>query len=253
MVTTAQLVLALAAFIAGAVDAVAGGGGLITFPSLVSAGLPPHLALGTNKGQSVFGSFAALTAFTRAGKVDRQRAPFAFVMGFTGSLLGAELVLHVSPKVLRPVVLTLLVAVAAFLAFRPPTEEREAMVSPSRRRLAAALCALVLGAYDGFFGPGVGTFLIVSSVLLLGEELTRATANAKVVNFASNLAAVVVFTRRGVIDWGVALPMAGAQFAGALLGARVAVKGGARVIRYVVLAVVCALVAKLSLDLWRAR
>ena len=114
----------------------------------------------------------------------------------------------------------------------------------------ASLLALGLGAYDGFFGPGVGTFLIVSFVALLGRTLDRASADAKAVNFASNLAAVTLFASRGVVLWSVALPMAVAQAAGAWLGAHVTVRGGAKVVRPVALLVTVGLVARLVRDLW---
>lgn len=238
------------ALCAGGIDAIAGGGGLLTLPALLATGLPPHLALGTNKGQSVFGSGAALVRFARAGLVDRQRGLVSFPAGLVGSFLGAALVLLVEPEVLRPLVLVLLVAAALFLAFRPQVRER------SRGPVAGApvlagLLALGIGAYDGFFGPGTGTFLIVAFVLVLGDAMARASANAKVVNFASNLAAVILFASRGLVIWKVALPMAAAQLAGGWLGAQFAVRGGDKVVRRVVLAVVIALAAKLAADLLR--
>lgn len=238
----------VAALLAGVVDAIAGGGGLLTLPALLAAGLPPHLALGTNKGQSVFGSGAALANFARAGLVDRKLAPLTFPLGLAGSLCGAGLVLLVRPDVLKPVVLVLLVAVAAFLAFRPPVAQRDAPPL-ARARTLASLLALGIGLYDGFFGPGTGTFLIVGFVGLLGQPMARASANAKVVNFASNLAAVALFAGRGVILWQVALPMAAAQFTGGVLGSQLAVRGGDVLVRRVVLLVVGALCVKLGYDL----
>src|SRR5512142_1954248 len=123
--------LVLAALGAGIVDAIAGGGGLVTVPALLAAGLPPHLAVATNKGQSVFGSGAALLRFARAGMVDRARAMVAFPAGFVGSLLGAALLLLVSPSVLRPLVLALLVAVGLFTAFQPRLSQRRISALPS--------------------------------------------------------------------------------------------------------------------------
>jgi uncharacterized membrane protein YfcA len=242
--------LTLVAFVAGTVDAVAGGGGLLTVPALVAAGLPPHLALGTNKGQSVFGSGASLLRFARAGLVDAGRARVAFPAGFAGSLAGAAAVLLVRPAVLRPLVLVLLVGAAAFVTLRRGPPRVASRVGPRRARLAAAAIALVVGAYDGFFGPGTGTFLIVAFASVLGDGLTRASGEAKVVNFASNLAAVALFASRGVVLWGVALPMAAAQFAGGTLGAHLTVKGGDVLVRRAVLLVVVALCVKLGRDLF---
>lgn len=242
--------LCVAALAAGLVDAIAGGGGLITLPALLTVGLPPHIALGTNKGQSVFGSFAALVRFSRAGLVDWKLARVTFPFGLGGAFAGAALVLLVKPEVLKPLVLVLLIAVAVFLAFRrtsPSSEKAEP--APRPRALAiGALIALAVGTYDGFFGPGTGTFLIVGFNTLLGHGLARASADAKVVNFASNLASVTLFALKGVVLWKVALPMAAAQFTGAWLGAHLAVKGGDTLVRKVVLAVVLALVLKLGRD-----
>jgi uncharacterized protein len=244
------ILLCLAALGAGVVDAIAGGGGLITLPALLSTGLPPHLALGTNKGQSVFGSGAALVRFWRGGMVDGGLARWTFPLGLTGALLGAALVMALEPEVLKPLVIVLLLAVAVFLTFRRSPPPGGHPVPPRQRLLAlGALSALVIGAYDGFFGPGTGTFLIIAFSGLLGHTLSRASADAKVVNFASNLASVALFASRGVVLWQVALPMAAAQFTGGWIGAHMAVRGGDRLVRKVVLAVVLALVLKLSRDL----
>ena len=241
--------LVLAAFVAAVVDAIAGGGGVLTLPSLLAAGLPPHLALGTNKGQSVFGSAAALLRFWRAGLVHGPRARVAFPAGFVGALAGAQLVLLLSKTALRPLVLGLLVLVAVFLAVRPQQPTTVAVKTRRHPSWVAAAIALVIGAYDGFFGPGTGTFLIFAFVFFFDSDLTRASADAKIVNFASNLASVVLFAARGTVVWQVALPMAVAQFLGASVGAQLAVRGGDRLVRRCVLLVVTVLVVKLALDL----
>ncbi len=242
--------LTAVAFVAGLIDAIAGGGGLITFPALLATGLPPHVALGTNKGQSVFGSAAALLRYARAGLVDGEQAKVSFPAGFCGALAGAALVLLVHPGVLRPVVLVLLVCAAVFVAQLRDVTPRAPVVGRRARQLAIFI-SLVLGLYDGFFGPGMGTFLFVAFVSILGASIPRATADAKVVNFASNLASVAVFGLRGVVLWKVALPMAAGQALGAWTGAHLAVKVGAKLIRTMVLLVVLALVARLGYDMWR--
>ncbi len=244
--------LALVALAAGTIDAIAGGGGLLTVPALLAAGLPSHLALGTNKGQAVFGSFTSMARFARAGMIDPARARVGFPLGLLGSLLGAALVLRVPAAALRPVVLVLLTGAALFIGLRRgQAEARAAADRPRRHRgsFTAGLVALCIGAYDGFFGPGTGTFLIVASVALLGDGLTEASASAKVVNFASNLAAVVLFASRGLVLWQVALPMAAGQFAGGWLGTHLAVRRGDGLVRRVAVAVSLALAAKLAWDL----
>lgn len=240
--------LTVTALLAGTVDAIAGGGGLITLPALLAAGLPPHLALGTNKGQSVWGSGAALVAFWRAGKVDRGHAWWTFLLGLGGSLGGAQLVLWISPQALRPIVIGMLIGAAVLLIVRKPHREQDA---EHGHPWIVAILAAAIGCYDGFFGPGTGTFLIVGFVALCGMSMVRATANAKVVNFASNLAALGSFASAGSVAWRVALPMAAGQLVGGIIGARMAMKGGATLIRIMVLLVSGALVVKLGYDLVR--
>ncbi len=242
-------VLALVSFFAGLVDAIAGGGGLLTVPALLAAGLPPHLALGTNKGQASFGAVSSFLSFWTRGEVDRPRAPLAFSAGFVGSLGGAALLFLLSPERLRPIVLVLLVVAAAIVGLRRTTHATEPWAK--RPRLALVILAVSLGAYDGFFGPGTGSILIVGNALLFGDNLTRASGNAKVVNLASNLAALLLFSIGGTVLWHVALPMAAANTLGAFVGARLAVKRGDGFVRGVVLLVVLALVVKLAIDLVR--
>jgi uncharacterized membrane protein YfcA len=241
--------LVAAALAAGVVDAIAGGGGLLTVPVLLATGLPPQLALATNKGQSVFGSGTALVRFARAGLVDPGRARIAFPCGLAGSLGGALAVTAIPADALRPIVLGLLVAAGLFVATRRGPPRTEARVPPRLAGAASAAIALAIGAYDGFFGPGTGTFLIVAFSSLLGDSLQRASGEAKVVNFASNLAALLLFASRGLVLWEIALPMAAAQAAGGFVGAHLAVRRGDRLVRGVVLLVVLALVVKLAADL----
>lgn len=240
------LALAAASFAAGFVDAVAGGGGLITLPALLAAGIPPHAALATNKGQATFGAISSAASFWARGVVDRKRAPIGFAFGVVGSLLGAALVLRVPPGPLKPLVLGLLVVAAVIVMWprkAPPPE------TATRGPWAAMPIALAMGFYDGFFGPGTGSLLIVAFVLVYREALLSASGNAKVVNLASNLAALAIFTIKGAVLWRVALPMAAANALGAATGARVAMKHGDRFVRVVVVLVVAALVAKIAWDL----
>jgi uncharacterized membrane protein YfcA len=240
------LTLSGVAFAAGFIDAVAGGGGLLTVPAILAAGVPPHAALATNKGQAVFGSAAALVAYARRGALDRSLARTTFPLGFLGSLVGAQLVLLLAPQTLRPVVLVLLPLAALTLFVKRPTE---GSAPPARRLAIAGALALFIGAYDGFFGPGTGTFLVVGFATLLHAAPLAATADAKVVNFASNLAALGMFAARGNVIWQLSLPMACAQLLGGYAGAHAAVRGGDRVVRMAVVAVVLALMIKLVLDL----
>lgn len=243
--------LFVAAFIAGLCDSIGGGGGLITVPALLAAGLPPQLALGTNKGQAVFGAITSAASYVARGAVDRPLAGIAFASGLTGSVLGARALLLVRPEPLRPLVMALLVVALALMVARPrPVSVDGGGALPARRSLLVG--ALVgMGFYDGFFGPGTGAVLIVVFSRMGATSLVRASGNAKIVNLASNLAAVVVFAARGTVLWHLALPMAIANAGGSYIGARLAVKNGDRLVRAVVVVVVIATVLKLAFDVLR--
>ncbi len=233
-------------FAAGFVDSIAGGGGLLTVPALLACGLSPHATLATNKAQAVFGAASSVTSFWRRNALQKSRAPLAFALGFLGSLTGAYLVTLAKPEPLRPVVLVLL-AIAAIIVMIPRDHLKP--LNLARPELCYAGVALVLGAYDGFFGPGVGSMLIVANVLVFGDTLTYASGNAKVVNFASNLAALLLFLFRGDIHWKLALVMAVCNVVGAQVGSRLAIARGDKLVRVVVLVVVFALIVKMGISL----
>lgn len=239
--------LSLTAFAAGLVDAIAGGGGLLTVPALLAFGLPQGVALATNKGQAAPGAVSSFVTFFRRGGIDRRRAPLGFAFGFCGSLLGARLLLGMRPEPLRPIIVGLLLFALATLLLRSRVPVRSA---PLRHpRWVLALVALALGTYDGFFGPGTGSILIVLFVTLFGDSPLYASGNAKVVNLGSNLAALLVFGFRGAIVWPLALPMAAANVLGARLGAHLALRQGDRFVRVVVTLVVLAAASKLVFDM----
>jgi len=251
--TPPPLLLALlsgTAFVAGLVDAVAGGGGLFTVPALLAAGLPPGVALATNKGQAAPGALASFFTFFRRGGIDRRRAPLGFALGFAGSLCGARLLLSMRPEPLRPIIAVLLLFALTFMLFRSRIHVREKPLRHPKGTLA--LVALTLGTYDGFFGPGTGSLLIVAFITLFGDSPLFASGNAKVVNLGSNLAAFLLFAWRSAIWWHVALPMAVANIVGARLGAHLALRRGDRFVQVVVTVVVLAVVSKLLFDMFRA-
>ena len=249
MELTAPLVAGLAAVgaTAGFVDAIAGGGGLLTLPAILLTGLPPHLALGTNKGQSVFGTASSLLRYARSPLLDRRRARIGVLPALAGSAAGVLAVRAVAPAALAPLVMVLLAAVAIFFVVRRPPPRDGVRTTPRDRPWTlAALVAFGLAFYDGFFGPGMGTFLIAIYTLLWHDPLDAASANAKVVNFCSNLAAAVSFAAAGLTVWSVALPMGAGQLVGSWLGAHLTVRRGQGLVRGAVILVSLALLVRLA-------
>jgi hypothetical protein len=239
--------LVLAAAGAGFIDAIAGGGGLITLPSLLLAGLAPVEALATNKLQGTFGVAAASRMFLRAGQIEPRALLLPVIATFVGAALGALSVQFQDPSRLRAIIPLLLIAVSIYFACGIRLHETQAPASPLPTRPVAAIGAAV-GFYDGFFGPGAGSFYLLGLTLLAALPLLQATANTKVLNFASNLAALTVFVLTGEVNYVVGLAMAAGQYAGASLGARAALRSGVSLIRPLVVAVSLAIAIKLLID-----
>jgi uncharacterized membrane protein YfcA len=238
------LLLFALALTAGLIDAIAGGGGLITVPALLWAGLSPVEALATNKAQGVFGTLAATANFLRLGTIDVRAATFAMVCTFIGAAAGATAVQFLGGDLLARLVPLLLIGFALYFLVSPRVSDID-----SHRRIGDAAFALLIGSsvgfYDGFFGPGTGTFFTMGYVALLGYGLRRATAHAKLLNFISNLAALLFFIGGGQVVWGIAMAMAAGQLAGGWIGAHLVVRHGTRLIRPVL--VVASLAVSLKL------
>ena len=236
--------LFLVGLVAGIVDAVAGGGGLITVPALLNLGLPVPLALGTNKFQSSFGSVSATRHFVRVGAVNLRECRLGILMTLFGALLGAFAVQQIDAELLRHVVPWLLAGILLYTLLRPAigTKEHPAKWGTTPFYIAFGLG---LGFYDGFFGPGTGSFWAISIVLVLGQNFTRATAAAKVMNATSNLAALALFAAAGQVHIAAGLSMAAGQVVGGRLGAGLVVTRGARFIRPVFLIMVTLTLARL--------
>ncbi|UFH48170.1 TSUP family transporter [Pseudomonas sp. KNUC1026] len=238
------ILLAGVALAAGFFDAIAGGGGLVTLPALLLAGIDPVSALATNKFQAASASVSATATFARKGMIEWRRGlPMAAVamLGGAGGALSAN---YIPATVFQAVVPVLLVAVAAYFAFSPKLDEQA-----RRARLSAAAFCLTLvpmiGFYDGLFGPGVGSFYMLAFVLLLGQGVMRAVCNSKLLNAACNLGALLVFGLLGNILWPLALAMGAAAFIGAQLGARCAVHFGPTLIKPMLITVCCLMAGKL--------
>ncbi|CAB5239225.1 unannotated protein [freshwater metagenome] len=250
-VSTLTLVaLALAAFCAGLVDAIAGGGGLIQLPALL-IGLPNASTveiLGTNKSASVFGTSASALLYRRSVKTE---VPFLIAMSlpaFVGSTCGASLASKIPTESMRPIVFVLLVAVGIYTWKRPHLGAIESLRHNRERRFQiAAVAGLVVGFYDGIFGPGTGSFLMLVLVSM-GFAFLSASAIAKVVNVSTNLGAILVFGIHGAIIWKIALVLACANITGGIVGSRLAIRGGSALVRKFFLVVTFALILKVGID-----
>ena len=238
--------LILIAFIAGGIDALAGGGGLLTIPALMTVGVPPVAALATNKLQSTLGTASAVVTFLRAGRVDIRAFTVPAVGAFCGSILGAMAVQRLNPSFLSAIVPLLLIAMGLYFLFAPPMSEVDRHARLGRFGLTA-VCVLI-GFYDGFFGPGTGPFLTTVLVALAGLGLVRAIANTKFINLATNLAALLAMIAGGKVLWALGLCMAAANIAGNCVGAWVALRFGGRGARPLLVIMSFALTIKLLAD-----
>lgn len=245
------LLLGVGAFLAGLVDAVVGGGGLIQLPLLMAVfpGAPVALLFGTNKLSSIAGTASAVWHYSRHLDINTHVVLPGAAAALVGAWLGASVVSAFPSNWMRPLVLVLLVLVLAYTWMRPSLGKVAGVAPPQRIAVVlAASIGAVLGFYDGFFGPGTGSFLILAFVRLLGMELLQASASAKVLNLATNLAALSYFAATDSVMWGVGLMMAVCNIGGAQVGARMALKHGHGFIRVLFLVVVAALIGKLSYD-----
>lgn len=238
------LALAAVGLLAGFVDAVAGGGGMIGIPALLFVGLPPVSALATNKLQGVVGTAMAAATFWRRGFVSLRALLPAIAMTFAGSLVGALTVKQVDVSLLELAVPVALIGIALYFLFSPSLSDsdRAARLPFS---LAVPVIGLVLGFYDGVFGPGTGSFFTICFVTLLGLGVTRASGHTKVLNFTSNLAALAIFIPGGDVVWPAAIAMAAGQLVGGYAGARAGIRFGARLIRPLVVIISITMAIKL--------
>ncbi|KAA8995390.1 TSUP family transporter [Affinibrenneria salicis] len=240
------LLFFVVAIIAGWVDAIAGGGGLVTIPVMLAAGVPPAAAIATNKLGGVAGTFSASWHFIRTGQIDFRTSAIMIPTTFLGALLGGYLLNRINSEFLTFIIPVLLIGFALYFLFSPGIGEldKKTIIPVS---LFAGLPAPLIGFYDGFFGPGTGTFFCLALVLLLGYNLVKSTANAKLLNFSSNLAALIYFISSGSILWQVGIAMLLGQFIGGYLGARMIVKNGKKLIKIIMTIMAFAISAKIML------
>lgn len=230
-VTSDLLLLLLgAAFLAGFVDAIAGGGALITLPALLLAGAGPIEALSTNKVQGSFGAATAAISYARAGQVDLRTQRVPAVLALVAGLVGAFLATRLPTETLHLIIPVILIGVALFFALKPGLTDDD-QVERIKPAVFTALVVPLVGTYDGMIGPGAGAFYMIGFVTLAGYGILKATAHTKLLNFSSNIGGLVVFALFGATWWLTGLAMGIAQVAGAALGAKLALRIGAAVIR----------------------
>ncbi|RYM06946.1 hypothetical protein EWH99_01770 [Sporolactobacillus sp. THM7-7] len=235
-------------FFSGFIDAVVGGGGLISTPALLSIGLSPQTALGTNKLASTTGSLTSTLTFIRSGKISKKLTAGLFPLSFIGSVIGVLIVHYLSPEVLRPLILVLLIVVTVYTCLKKNWGTSSSFKGLGGKTAKWFLPLIFcIGFYDGFLGAGTGSFLIFS-FLMLGFDFLHASGNAKVLNFSSNVAALITFASLGYVHYGIGVIMAVSLIAGAWCGARFAIKKGSSYVKILFIVVTAALIVKNAAD-----
>lgn len=235
-------------FLAAFIDSVVGGGGMISLPALLFAGLPPATAVATNKLAATIGSFTSTMMFYRSGKLDLTSIYKLFPLVFIGSMFGAWTVHLMNPEVLKPLMLVMLAAVGIYTIFKKDWGGISTYKKLSSRRfMMFTVLIFAIGFYDGFLGPGTGSFLMFA-FLMIGFDFLKAAGNAKFLNFGSNIAALLMFMYLGQINYAYGLPMGLAQVAGAICGSKFAIKKGSGYVRVLFITVTFLLLAKNTYD-----
>lgn len=241
-------ILIIAGFIAAFIDSVVGGGGLIGLPVLMSLGLSPAASVATNKLAGMVGSLTSTITFYRSGKLDLKAGLKYFPLTFFGGLLGAYSVHLMNPELLKPLMLIMLALVLIYTIFKKDWGSIETLTVHSNKQILIFVSVLFLiGYYDGFLGPGTGSFLIFA-FLTMGHDFLKAAGNAKLLNFGSNLAALIMFAFLGQINFAYGIPMAIAQVFGAIAGSRFAIRQGSGYVRILFIVVTVVLLVKNTYD-----
>ncbi len=237
-------------FFAAFIDAVVGGGGLISIPALMMTGLPLLHVLGTNKAAAVLGACTSFITFVKSGKIDKKLIRLLFPITLLGSFVGVLVVRQIPPDFLRPLVVVMLMLVLFYIIFRRDWGRDNKYHGMTRRVLCLSmLVSFIFGFYDGFFGPGTGSFMLFA-FLLVGFDFLGAAANARALNFASNLAAFLLFAYFDLIDFTYAIPMGLSMIVGAWCGARLAIKSGTSFVRPLFITVTAVLIGKQILSVF---
>jgi uncharacterized membrane protein YfcA len=243
------LLMAVAGFAAGWIDAVVGGGGLVQLPALVLGfpGASPAQLLATNKIASIFGTATSSVTYWRRVRPDLRTALPMAAVAFLGAIGGALLGLHIPKTAFNPIILVMIVVVGVYTVARPALGQETALrFDGHRHTVVAMVTGFLIGVYDGALGPGTGSFLVFALVGLMGYAFLEASAKAKIANFATNLGALVVFAPGGHVMWGIGAVMAAANLVGGYVGARTAVARGSRFVRVVFVVVLVAFTVRIG-------
>lgn len=238
--------ICVAGFLAAAVDSIAGGGGIISLPAIIAVGVPPHLALGTNKFASTCASLTSTLKFAKSKKITFGLVKYQIPCTIIGSALGVQTVLNVDEKFLNVMIVVLIFTVAIYTSFKKDFGQVDRLqVITNRKIVFGMVFAFALGFYDGFFGPGTGSFLIFLFISIFGFDFTVAAGNGKILNFVSNIVSLILFALGGKIVYLAGIPMALSMILGAWVGTHIAITNGAKVIKPIFVTIALLLVVKL--------
>jgi uncharacterized membrane protein YfcA len=240
----------MACFSAAFIDAISGGGGLITLPAYLASGLPPHIALGTNKIAACFSASSSFAKFAMSGKINWDLVKKSFIFSFVGAILGViTVVKFIETKYLYPIAIIMLFGVLIYTIYNKNIGYKNEFSGLTSKNIKYAIfMAFTLGFYDGFFGPGTGSFLIFSLIKIFKFDFTNASGNAKVYNLASNIGSIIMFTIFGKANYMLAILMGLIMMVGGFLGAKVAVKKGSQFIKPVFLTITVIVLTKMILE-----
>lgn len=237
-------------FLAGFIDSVAGGGGLISTPAYILTGIPMHNVLGTNKLMSTFGTAVATARFVKSGKIHYKSAFVGAAFSFIGSGIGSQISLLIDSETLKRFFVFILPFIAVFVLFNKNAKEGVQKLFGTSMYIACGVIGIVIGIYDGIIGPGTGTFLIFAYTAVIGFDYVTASGNAKIINLASNVAALISFLVAGKVVWELAIPAAFFNMAGCYAGSGYAIKHGSKVVKKMLMIVLLGIFIKLITDVF---
>jgi hypothetical protein len=244
------ILLCIAGFVAAFVDSIAGGGGLITVPAFMLTGLPTHMVLGTNKFSATAGSFTSSLKFIKSGKANFKLLKYLIPFTFLGSMLGVRAVLNIDQKFLNGLVLILIMFIGIYTLFSKSLGLKDKFQGLTKKNVFyGIILAFSLGFYDGFFGPGTGSFLVFGFISIFGFNFLASSANARILNFTSGITALVLFALSGKINYTLGIPVAISMVIGARMGTAVALNKGSKLIKPIFVTMSLAVAVKMLIDI----